>query len=206
MDVVFDRGSAEQPKGHALLYFRSNVDAAEIWVTYVVILPVSVDVSKYVPPFLIDQVAHMGPNDLSAFAFPPAPEMLGSYDDLESLATARDDDILSAGSINPADVPASMMAISEAVEWYSGIYGEIVGVIMDDEEIEPEADEVDADCERPRRHVSHESPDAQAPARWRQRDDRWPVGSSWPAQEAELQPVSPCHMLVARARSAWQLI
>ena len=145
MDVVFDRGSAEQPKGHALLYFRSNVDAAEIWVTYVVILPVSVDVSKYVPPFLIDQVAHMGPNDLSAFAFPPAPEMLGSYDDLESLATARDDDILSAGSINPADVPASMMAISEAVEWYSGIYGEIVGVIMDDEEIETESDEVDAD-------------------------------------------------------------
>ena len=145
MDVGFDRGSAKQPKGHALLYFRSNVDAAEIWVTYVVILPVSVDVSKYVPPFLIDQVAHMGPKNLSAFAFPPAPERLGSYDDLERLAVARDDDILSAGSINPADVSAMMMAISEAVAWYSGIYGEIVGLITDEEEIEPAADEVDAD-------------------------------------------------------------
>ncbi|MCH8951700.1 MAG: helix-turn-helix domain-containing protein [Proteobacteria bacterium] len=111
MDVVFDRGSAEHPKGHALLYFRSNSDAQEVWVTYVVILPVSVDVSKYVPPFLIDQVAHMGPKELSAFAFPPAPERLGSYDDLESLAVARDDDILSAGSINPTDVPAAMMLL-----------------------------------------------------------------------------------------------
>jgi len=146
MDVVFDRGSAEHPKGHALLYFRSNVDAEEVWVTYVVILPVSVDVSKYVPPFLIDQVAHMGPKELSAFAFPPAPERLGSYDDLESLAAARDDDILSAGTITPGDVPAAMMAISEAVEWYSGIYGEVVGVVGgDDDEEDPEADQADAD-------------------------------------------------------------
>lgn len=145
MDVVFDRGSAEHPKGHALLYFRSNADAQEVWVTYVVILPVSVDVSKYVPPFLIDQVAHMGPKELSAFAFPPAPERLGSYDDLESLAAARDDDILSAGSLNPTDVPAAMMAISEAVEWYAGIYGEVVGVVGDEDEEEPDDDEPDAD-------------------------------------------------------------
>ncbi len=147
MDIVFDRGSAEHPKGHALLYFRSNLDTDEVWVTYLVILPVSVDVSKYVPPFLIEQVAHMGPKELSAFAFPPAPERLGSYDDLENLAEARDDDILSAGQINLTDVPAAMMAINETVQWYSKIYGELVGVIgtVQDESLEVNNIDDDAD-------------------------------------------------------------
>ena len=128
MDIVFDRGSAERPKGHALLYFRNSSDPDEVWVTYMVILPISVDVSKYVPPFLMDQVAQMGPKELSAFAFPPAPERLGSYQALQELAAKRDDDILSAGTVNPTDVPSAMMSINEAVRWYAEIYSEVVGI------------------------------------------------------------------------------
>jgi len=128
MDIVFDRGSEERPKGHALLYFRNSSDPDEVWVTYMVILPISVDVSKYVPPFLMDQVAQMGPKELSAFAFPPAPERLGSYEALQELAAKRDDDILSAGSLNPTDVPSAMMSINEAVRWYAEIYGDLVGI------------------------------------------------------------------------------
>ena len=85
MDIIFDRGSRDQPKGHALLYFRSDSDPDEVWVTYVVILPISVDVTKYVPPFLMDQVAQMGPKELSAFAFPPRP---GAPGELRFLAGA----------------------------------------------------------------------------------------------------------------------
>ena len=70
MDIVFDRGSKEEPKGHALLYFRSRSSLEEIWVTYTVILPITVDVTKYVPPFLMNQVGELGPKELSAFAFP----------------------------------------------------------------------------------------------------------------------------------------
>ena len=66
MDITFDRGSSDRPKGHALLYFRSSSDPDQIWVTYLVILPITVDVSKYVPPFLMNQVGEMGPKDLSA--------------------------------------------------------------------------------------------------------------------------------------------
>ena len=128
MDIVFDRGSEEQPKGHALLYFRNSSDPDEVWVTYMVILPISVDVSKYVPPFLMDQVAQMGPKELSAFAFPPAPERLGSYEALQDLAAKRDDDILSAGTLNPTDVPSAMMSINEAVRWYAEIYSDVVGI------------------------------------------------------------------------------
>jgi len=128
MDIVFDYGSQERPKGHALLYFRSSSDPEEIWVTYMVILPIAVDVSKYVPPFLMNQVGELCPKDLSAFAFPPAPERLGSYGDLKEMAALRDDDILFAGTINPSDVPAAMLSINEVVQQYAEMYSQLVGV------------------------------------------------------------------------------
>ena len=116
MDLTFDRGSRQEPKGHALLYFRNRSNAQEVWATYVVILPITVDVSKYVPPFLMNQVGEIGPKDLSAFAFPPTPEQVESYDLLDSLAQQRDDDILFAGNIDPNDVAQGMMSIRFAVD------------------------------------------------------------------------------------------
>ena len=136
MDLVFDKGGIDQPKGHALLYFRSNSDPDEVWATYLVILPILVDVTKYVPPFLMDQVAQMGQNELSAFAFPPAPERLGSYELLLELATKRDDDVVFLGPVNPTDVPAAMMSISDAVQTYAQAYSDVVGVAGMEEEDE----------------------------------------------------------------------
>ena len=138
MDLVFEKGSDEQPKGHALLYFRSSSDPEELWVTYLVILPITVDVSKYVPPFLMNQVGEIGPKDLSAFAFPPAPERLGSYSVLEEMANQRDDDILSGGTLNPEDTPAGMMSIHEAVQQYAEIYAKVAGVSTEPDELEDE--------------------------------------------------------------------
>ena len=106
MELVFDRGDRGSPKGHALLYFRSPDDPEAVWVTYIVILPITVDVSKYVPPFLMNQVNELGPTDLSAFAFPPAPERLGSYSEMEAIAAQRDDDVLFAGATDATDVSA----------------------------------------------------------------------------------------------------
>ena len=123
MDLTFDRGSREEPKGHALLYFRSTSNTQEVWATYMVILPITVDVSKYVPPFLMNQVGELGPKDLSAFAFPPTPEQVESYAVLDSLAQQRDDDVLYAGDIDPNDVAQGMMSINEAVQEYAELYG-----------------------------------------------------------------------------------
>ena len=122
MDLTFDRGSREEPKGHALLYFRNRTSAQEVWATYVVILPITVDVSKYVPPFLMNQVGELGPKDLSAFAFPPTPEQVESYAVLDELARQRDDDVLFAGEIDPNDVAQGMMSINEAVQKYAEMY------------------------------------------------------------------------------------
>ena len=72
MDLTFERGDASSPKGHALAYFESP-SGDEVWATYLIVLPITVDVSKYVPPFLMNQMGGDGPTDLSSFAFPPSP-------------------------------------------------------------------------------------------------------------------------------------
>ena len=38
MDLVFDRGDASAPKGHALLYFREASGVGKLYSTYVVVL------------------------------------------------------------------------------------------------------------------------------------------------------------------------
>lgn len=140
MELIFDKGDLGSPKGHALLYFRSRDDPDAVWVTYIVILPITVDVSKYVPPFLMNQVNEMGPKDLSAFAFPPAPERLGSYAEMETIAAQRDDDVLFAGTTDAKDVSTSMMEINDAVQQYAEACSTVPGVIGQGD-IEEEVDD-----------------------------------------------------------------
>ena len=52
MEITFDRGNAQQPKGHALAYFRVSTEPDKVYAAYVIILPVKADFAKYVPPFL----------------------------------------------------------------------------------------------------------------------------------------------------------
>ena len=129
MELTFEKGTKEEPKGHAFLYFRNSTDHDEIWATYLIMLPINVDVSKYVPPFLMNQIGDVGPNELSAFAFPPAPELLESFAYLEDLAEAREDDIIFGGSINPTDVASSMMIIGGIVQMYAEVYKSLVSTI-----------------------------------------------------------------------------
>ncbi len=141
MEFTFDRGSADAPKGHTLVYFRGAQDQDECWATYIVVLPILVDVSKYVPPFLMNQMGEIGPKDLSAFAFPPAPERVSSYDYVLQLASARDDDIIYGGTMNPTDISSALAAINEAIAWYAQAYAENT---ESDTEQEPAASEEDS--------------------------------------------------------------
>lgn len=127
MDIIFERGNEETPKGHAFVYFRNSLDASEVWASYLVILPITVDVTKYVPPFLMSQLPDASMQDLSAFAFPPAPEQMESFDQIQSLAELRDDDVLFAGAFNTSDLPSMMMAAGEAVQQYTELYNGTVG-------------------------------------------------------------------------------
>lgn len=124
MDITFDRGNEDEPKGHAFVYFRSSSDPDEVWASYLLILPITVDVTKYAPPFLMSLIPEGAMDDMSSFAFPPAPEQMGSFEQIMQLAEMRDDDVLFAGAFNTSDLPAMMLASSDAADEYTEIYNE----------------------------------------------------------------------------------
>jgi hypothetical protein len=122
MDLNFERGDANSPRGHALVYFRDTANPDTVSATYLILLPVSVDLQKYVPPFLAGQLPMGGEADLSAFAFPPAPEPVESYEFLVSVAEARGDDLIFAGSKPLADAANMMGVIGEVLSEYGDRY------------------------------------------------------------------------------------
>lgn len=121
MDLTFDLGDPQRPKGHALVYFRVDTEPDKVYATYVVTLPVKADLAKYVPPFLASHLGGMSLNDLSAFAMPPLPEPVDSQQDLERLCQLRADDLVYASSMFSFDLPRMMEAVTEAVQAYSDL-------------------------------------------------------------------------------------
>ena len=124
MDLIFERGDVANPKGHALVYFTSSDAPEEVWATYLIVLPIKVDVTKYVPPFLMNQMGELGPKDLSAFAFPPSPEKVPNRDYLDELAGLRDDDILFGGAVGADDVSSAMFTVNDLLQSYAQAYSE----------------------------------------------------------------------------------
>ena len=122
MDLNFERGDANSPRGHALVYFRDTANPDKVSATYLILLPVSVDLQKYVPPFLAGQLPMGGEAELSAFAFPPAPEPVESYEFLVSIVEARGDDLIFAGSKPLADAANMMGVIGEILSEYGNRY------------------------------------------------------------------------------------
>ena len=124
MDLNFNRGDPDNPKGHALLYFRVDTEPDTVYATYVVTLPVKSDLTKYVPPFLASHLGNMPLSDLSAFAMPPVPEALSSLSELERLSQLREDDLVYGGSMFSFDLARIMEMATEAVQVYSGLCSE----------------------------------------------------------------------------------
>ena len=74
MDINFEIGNPNRPKGHALAYFKVDTEPDYLYATYVVTLPIQADLTKYVPPFLASHLGNLPLNDFSSFAMPPVPE------------------------------------------------------------------------------------------------------------------------------------
>ena len=121
MDIKFDRGSPQHPKGHALAYFRVSTEPDKVYATYVVVLPVKADLAKYVPPFLATHLGNVPLSDFSAFAMPPVPEEVDSYQELQRLSELRDDDLVCGGSMFSFDLPRMMESVIELVQAYSNL-------------------------------------------------------------------------------------
>ena len=140
MDVTFERGNPQKPRGHALAYFRTRSEPDKVYATYIIVLPVAVDFAKYVPPFLASHLGSMPMNDLSAFSLPPVPEEVGSYHELQSLAETRDDDLLYAGTMQSFDLPEMMEAVTDVVRYYAERWSEFSQTAIAAAVSEPEED------------------------------------------------------------------
>jgi hypothetical protein len=116
MALIFDQGNEAQPRGHAILYYRSG---NEILATYMVILPLKVDFAKYIPPVMASQVQAQGMEEFSAFAIPPVPEEAQSYQFLEELARLRSDDLIFGGELPSNDFLEAAQRVSDAVQSYT---------------------------------------------------------------------------------------
>ncbi|MDG0865983.1 hypothetical protein [Candidatus Lucifugimonas marina] len=129
MTLEYHLGDSTSPKGHALIYFRDGSDPNRVGASYVVILPVTVDISKYVPPFLAGQVEQLGSGDMSSFAFPPAPEPVPSEEWLRETAEKRGDDLLFGGAANLSDVTSLMEVVAGISAEYASQYDETTASI-----------------------------------------------------------------------------
>lgn len=123
MDLTFEKGSPQEPKGHALFYFRSGTEE-KVLAIYVVVLPISMDIAKYIPPLLAPQFGGMAPREMSAFALPPVPEEVSGYEELARLAELRDDDLISGGTLFSTEPTSLIETANEAVQKYAQLWAD----------------------------------------------------------------------------------
>ena len=124
MALDFDVGYPASPRGHAIIYFRARYDAEKLVATYAITLPMAIDFSKYVPPFLATHLAAEPLKDLSAFSLPPVPEEVESYDYLKRLSEQRADDLVCGGTVAINDLPEMMQMAGDAVQEYARLWKE----------------------------------------------------------------------------------
>lgn len=119
MDLSFEQGNQDKPRGHAILYYRAG---GETLATYVVVLPLKVDFARYIPPVLAEQVKTTGLEEFSAFAIPPVPEQVQSYAFIEELARLRGDDLVFGGEVRSNDFLEAAQRVNDAVQAYAQLY------------------------------------------------------------------------------------
>jgi hypothetical protein len=124
MAVRFETGDPDRPKGHALLYFRSAANQEEILATYVVVLPIAINVAKYIPPAFAARM-QQPTSAVAATALPPIPEAVESLAYVRRLAEYRGDDVLDGG-VMEADPERLMFATHEVSQEYAGRYQQAV--------------------------------------------------------------------------------
>ncbi|MGE5618626.1 MAG: hypothetical protein ACM3US_05160 [Sphingomonadaceae bacterium] len=124
MLLTYERGDAQRPKGHALLYFRSWTDPNSIFATYLIVPPIAVEISKYIPPMFAGQLQQMGmgTGGIAVFPYPPIPEKVESQAYLQRLAEARDDDLIFGGSADTSAPDRMLHAAAEAAQQYLQSY------------------------------------------------------------------------------------
>lgn len=125
MDITFERGSMDKPSGHALVYF-SDPSNSTVLAAYVVVLPINLELSRYVPPMLASQLPIADVKSMNAVPLPPVPEKVESRGYLEHLADLRRDDLIAGGTASEGDIMRLMTLMGEISQRYAKLYEDYV--------------------------------------------------------------------------------
>lgn len=130
LPLVFQRGARERPLGHAIVYFRAN--DGSVYATYIVVLPIKVNISKYIPQIFAANLGDAGADSLEAIPWPPIPEKVESEAYLEALADRRGDDLIFAGAADASHPESLLRLTSESSHDYSELYNNSQTVLPDE--------------------------------------------------------------------------
>ena len=92
-----------------------------VWATYLVVAPIQMDLSKYIPAAFASQLAgQLAPAGPSAYPLPPVPERFeGGLAALERLAGLRGDDMLDGGTLRMSDPLYALQPVADVGAQYA---------------------------------------------------------------------------------------
>lgn len=122
MILDFERGSQAEPRGHALAYASSLTEPNAVYAAYLVVPPISINLSKYMPPMFADKVTLADAESVSAIPLPPVPEKVESVDFVLRLAEARNDDVINLGALDTMNAHHMLSQVSQAAQTYLELY------------------------------------------------------------------------------------
>ncbi len=119
--LTFRVGDPRRPRGHALVFFRDADDAESVWATYLVVVPIAMDLGKYLPaafaPQLAGQLVVGGP---AAYPLPPMPEKVEQgLPYLERMAQVREDDLLDGGTLRMTEPWQALHPVTDLGSQYA---------------------------------------------------------------------------------------
>jgi hypothetical protein len=105
-----------------VVYFRAAADPTTILASYVVVPPISMDFSKFIPPMFAAQLPGILPSGPQVFPLPPIPEKVESMAWVEALAASREDDLIDCGTVDPMDIQRLLTLMTEVANEYGQLY------------------------------------------------------------------------------------
>ncbi|MBI2940738.1 MAG: hypothetical protein HYY04_09910 [Chloroflexi bacterium] len=122
MTLSFERGQAAEPKGHAILYFRDRANPERLAATYLVSLPIEMQLARYIPPMFAARMPAPEMQGLTVVPLPPIPETVPGHAHLARLAAARDDDLLDGGVADLGAPEQLLVATADVAQRYHQLY------------------------------------------------------------------------------------
>ena len=129
MQLSFDLGDPQAPRGHAIVYAHAGDNRSHILATYCVVLPIQFSIGKFLPPMLASQLPMEGlqdPEAISVVPMPPILEDAPSLDQLRLVAERRGDDLCDIGTIFISDDSQRMTYAAEACQSYAQLFADYV--------------------------------------------------------------------------------